>query len=115
MYLYKCAALSSATVLLMALLPLDAFAANDPCKILTAEKFSEIMGYKAKIVSSSEAVCSYKGAGDAGGMLMIVSEEATPQMLAMANGPESIPHGNPGSLGRHLARGLFSSRSHQRN
>ena len=105
MHPFKLATLSSAAALMLALSATDAFAGNDACKLLTAEKFSEIMGYTARITGSSEAMCLYKGAGDAGGMLMIVSEEATPQMLAMANGQGSIPHGNPGKLGASFSKG----------
>ena len=103
----KLARLTSATALALALPPAEAFAGNEACKVLTAEKFSEIMGYTAKITGSSEAMCLYKGAGDAGGMLMIVSEQATPQMLAMANGQGSIPHGNPGKLGASFSQGTI--------
>jgi PPE-repeat protein len=106
----RLATLSSATVLLLVLSASDAFAGNEACKILTAEKFSEIMGYTAKISVSSEAMCGYKGAGDAGGMLMIITEEATLQMLAMLNGQGSVPHGNAGKLGASFSKGtvLFS-------
>ncbi len=105
MHPFRLATLSTATVLVFVLSAADAFAGNEACKLLTAEKFSEIMGYTAKITGSSEATCLYKGAGDAGGMLMIVTEEATPQILAMANGQGSIPHGNPGNLGASFSKG----------
>ena len=105
MHPFRVAALSSATVLVFVLSAANAIAGNEACKLLTAEKFSEIMGYTAKITGSSEAMCLYKGSGDAGGMLMIVTEEATPQILAMANGQGSIPHGNPGKLGASFSKG----------
>ena len=105
MHPFRLATLSSATVLVFVLSAADALAGNEACKVLTAEKFSEIMGYPAKITGSSEAMCLYKGAGDAGGMLMIVTEEATPQILAIANGQGSIPHGNPGKLGASFSKG----------
>ena len=108
MHPFKLAALSSATVLLLA--APDAFAGTEACKILTAEKFGEIMGYAARITVSSEGMCGYKGAGDAGGMLMIITEEATPQALAMASGQGSVPHGNAGKLGASFSKGtvIFS-------
>ena len=105
MHPFKLATLSSATALVLVLSATDAFAGNEACKLLTAEKFSEIMGYTATISGSSEAMCLYKGAGDAGGMLMIVTEQATPQILAMANGQGSVPHGNPGKLGASFSKG----------
>jgi hypothetical protein len=107
MHPLKLATLSKSTVLVLALSAPVAWAGNEACKVLTAEKFSEIMGYAAKTTASSEAMCLYKGAGDAGGMLMIVTEEATPQVLAMANGPGSIPHGNAGKLGASFSKGTI--------
>ncbi len=97
--------LSGALALVLALTASDAIAGDDACKLLTAEKFGEIMGYTARITGSSEAMCLYKGAGDAGGMLMIVTETATPQILAMASGQGSIPHGNPRKLGASFSKG----------
>ena len=106
MHPFKLATLSNATVLVFVLSASDAFAGNDACKILTAEKFSEIMGYKAKIsVSvSGESMCNYKGAGDAGGMLMIVTEQATPQTIAMADS-QGTPQGKNGKLGASFSKG----------
>ena len=49
---------------LIAALSVPAFAAgNDPCKVLTAEKFSQIMGYTATIdkTGSNQTSCFYKG------------------------------------------------------
>lgn len=63
------------------------------------------MGYKATMVSgSSEAMCLYKGAGGGGGMLMIVTEQATPQVLAMADS-QGTPHGENGKLGASFSKG----------
>jgi hypothetical protein len=38
-------------------------AGNDPCKVLTAEKFSQIMGYAATInkTASTQTACFYQG------------------------------------------------------
>ncbi len=101
------ATLFTATLLVLALSAPVAWAGNEACKVLTAEKFGEIMGYAARTTASSEAMCLYKGPGDAGGMLMIVTEQATPQVLAMANGPGSVPHGNPGKLGASFSKGTI--------
>lgn len=107
MHPFKLATLSSATVLVFVLSASDAFAGNDACKILTAEKFSEIMGYKAKInvSASAESMCNYKGAGDAGDMLMIITEKASPQTIAMADRQGSTPHGENGKLGATFSKG----------
>jgi hypothetical protein len=37
---------------------------NEPCKVLTAQKFSQIMGYEASTIktSSNETSCFYQGA-----------------------------------------------------
>jgi hypothetical protein len=105
MHPFKLAALSSATVLVLVLSASDAFAGNDACKLLPAGKFGEIMGYKATTVGgSSEAMCLYKGAGGAGGMLMIVTEQATPQTIAMADS-QGTPHGENGKLGASFSKG----------
>jgi hypothetical protein len=105
MHPFKLPALSCATVLVLVLSASDAFAGNDACKILPPEKFGEIMGYKATTVSGSgEAMCLYKGPGGGGGMLMIVTEEATPQIIAMA-ASEGTPHGNNGKLGASFSKG----------
>ena len=107
---FKLAAISSATVLVFVLSTSEAFAGNDACKVLPAEKFSEIMGYNAKVSVSTESTCLYKGAGDAGGMLMIINEKATPQALAMAERQGSSPRGDNGKLGATFSKGtiLFS-------
>ena len=47
----------------------------------------------------------YKGAGDAGGMLMIITEKATPQTIAMADGQGSTPQGKDGKLGATFSKG----------
>lgn len=110
MHPVKLATLSSVTLLAFVLFVSDASADNDACKILTAEKFSEIMGYKAKIEVASGAMCTYKGAGDAGGMLMIISEKATPQTKAMLAAQPPAPFGDNGKLGYSYINGttLFS-------
>lgn len=103
-------ALSSASLLVFVLSASEAFADNYACKVLTAEKFSEIMGYKAKVNVESEGTCIYKGAGDAGGMLMIITDKATPQTKAMLDAQGPTPFGKNGKLGYSYLKGttLFS-------
>ena len=105
MHPFKLTTLPSAAVLVFVLSASDVYAGNDACKILPAEKFSEIMGYKARIDRSTESTCMYKGAGDAGGMLMIVTEKATPQTIAMADSQGSTPQGKDGKLGATFSKG----------
>ena len=105
MRLSKLAFVVGAAVALVVAAASASATANDPCKVLTAGKFSEIMGYKAKINVSTESTCMYKGAGDAGGMLMIITEKATPQTIAMADGQGSTPQGKDGKLGATFSKG----------
>lgn len=49
--------LSSATFLVFVLSASDASAGDDACKLLPVEKFSEIMGYKARISISTDTTC----------------------------------------------------------
>lgn len=70
---------------------LDTGANNDPCKVLTAEQFSQIMGYKAAIdkTASTPASCFYQGPAS-GGQFMILTETASgPQTDMMLKGPGS--------------------------
>jgi len=62
---------------------------NDPYKVLTAEKFSQIMGYTATIdkTASTQMTCFYQGANHSGGQFMILTESAPePQADAMLEG-----------------------------
>ncbi len=110
MHPIKLATLSCVTLIVFVLFVSDAFADNDACKVLTAEKFSEIMGYKAKVNVASEGTCIYKGAGNAGGMLMIITDRATPQTKAMLAAQGPTPFGENGKLGYSYLKGttLFS-------
>lgn len=85
----------------------SAFAENNACAVLTAEKFSELAGYKVVVnkEASTDAVCIYKGSGAAGGILMILDEEATPQKLELVNRTGSVPQGKPGKLGATFSKG----------
>ena len=102
---FKLAAISSASVLLFVLLASDASADNDACKVLPVEKFSEIMGYKAKLNASTKATCFYGRTGESGGMLMIISEEATPQQTARVDSDGATLRGEPGNLGGTFRKG----------
>ena len=67
---------------------------NDPCKVLTAEKFSQIMGYAATIdkTASNQTSCFYQGPAHSGGQFMILTENASgPQADAMLKSPGATP------------------------
>jgi hypothetical protein len=86
---------------------------HDPCKVLTAEKFSEIMGYTASIdkTGSTQASCFYQGPEDSGGQFMILTETASgPQADAMLNRPGSAPPPSSGLIGGSYRQGsiIFS-------
>ena len=75
---------------------------NDPCKVLTAEKFSEIMGYTATIdkTASNQTSCFYQGPPHSGGQFMILTETASgPQADAMLNRRGSAPPAGSGLIG----------------
>jgi Flp pilus assembly secretin CpaC len=75
---------------------------NDPCKVLTAEKFSQIIGYTATIdkTASTQASCFYQGPADSGGQFMILTETASgPQADAMLNRRGSAPPPGSGLIG----------------
>jgi hypothetical protein len=79
-------------------LAIPASAAHDPCKVLTAETFSKVMGYAATInkTASTQMFCYYTGPGNSGGQFMILTETAEgPQADAMVNRKGSTPP--PGS------------------
>ena len=94
-------------ILVSAFSAANAFADHDPCKLLTAEKFGEIMGYKAKInaAMSKGTNCFYNGPGVNDGMVMIISEKASARLAAMAEGQGSTPHGENGHLGASFREG----------
>ena len=75
---------------------------NNPCKVLTAEKFSEIMGYTATInkTASTEMACFYQGPEHSGGQFMILTETASgPQVDAILNRRGSTPPAGSGLIG----------------
>lgn len=95
-------------------LAVPAFAAgNDPCKVLTAEKFSQIMGYTATIdkTGSNQTSCFYQGPPKSGGQFTILTESASgPQADAMlARHGASLP-ASSGLIGGAYRQGsiLFS-------
>ena len=90
-----------------------AFVSNDPCKVLTAEKFSQIMGYTATIDKrgSTETNCFYQGPPHLGGQFTIITESASgPQADAMLNRRGSTPPAGSGLIGGTFRQGsiLFS-------
>ena len=77
-------------------------AGNDPCKVLTAEKFSQIMGYTATInkTASTPMTCFYQGPAQSGGQFMILTEAASgPQTDAMLNRRGATPPAGSGLIG----------------
>jgi hypothetical protein len=96
----------------MAFMTPAAFAAIDPCKVLTAEKFGQIMGYKATTndTGSSPTSCFYAGPENQGGQFSIVSDNAGPGMDFMLKGPGSSPPAGSGSIGGSYRQGkvIFS-------
>ena len=96
------------TILLSSVfLTTSAWAAHDPCKILTAEKVAEIMGLAVTIDKngSNEMNCYYSGPGEFGAQFHIISETASPQMDAMLNRPGSSPPPGSGMIGGSYREG----------
>lgn len=90
-----------------------ATADNDPCKVLTAEVFSRIMGYAATInkTSSNETSCFYQGPPHSGGQFMILTQNASgPQADAMLQSRGSSPPASSGLIGGSYRQGsvIFS-------
>ena len=88
-------------------------ASNDPCKVLTAEKFSQIMGYTATIdkTAPTQASCFYQGPAHSGGQFMILTESASgPQVDAMLKRRGSAPPPGSGLIGGTYRQGsvIFS-------
>jgi hypothetical protein len=88
-------------------------AGNDPCKVLTAETFSQIMGYKATLdkTGSNQTSCFYKGPADSGGQFTILTETASgPQADVMLKSPGSAPPAGSGLIGGSYRQGsiIFS-------
>jgi hypothetical protein len=86
---------------------------NDPCKVLTAEKFSQIMGYAATIdkTASTQMTCFYQGPAQSGGQFMILTETASgPQVDAMLKRRGSAPPAGSGLIGGSYRQGsvIFS-------
>jgi hypothetical protein len=86
---------------------------NDPCKVLTAEKFSQIMGYTATIdkTGSNQTSCFYQGPPKSGGQFMILTETASgPQADAMLARRGSSPPAASGLIGGTYRQGstIFS-------
>jgi hypothetical protein len=86
---------------------------NDPCKVLTAGKFSQIMGYAATIdkIASTQMTCFYQGPAHSGGQFMILTETASgPQADAMLKRRGSAPPAGSGLIGGSYRQGsvIFS-------
>jgi hypothetical protein len=86
---------------------------NDPCKVLTAEKFSEIMGFTVTIdkTASTQMTCFYQGPAHSAGQFMILTETASgPQADAMLKRRGSAPPAGSGLIGGTYRQGstIFS-------
>ena len=97
-------------VLSCGIVAISASAAHDPCKVLTAEAFSKIMGYTATISKngSTEMACVYVGAKDSGGQFRIMTEVASgPQVDAMLTRRGSSPPAGSGLIGGTYREGTI--------
>ena len=88
-------------------------AVNDPCKVLTAERFSQTMDYAATIdkSASNQTSCFYQGPAHSGGQFMILTETASgPQADAMLKRRGSTPPPSSGLIGGTFRQGsvIFS-------
>ena len=116
MCLYKFVRVLAASVAFLALAVSATSAApigNDPCKVLTAEKFSEIMGFTATIdkTASTQTTCFYQGPAHSGGQFMILTETASgPEADAMLKRRGSTPPAGSGLIGGSYRQGgiIFS-------
>ena len=105
MRLSKLALVLSVAVISLVFVLTPAFASppvNDACKVLTAEKFSQIMGYAETLnsTSSTQGTCFYQGPAHSGGQFMILTEAASgPQADAMLKGRGSSPPAGSGLIG----------------
>src|SRR5260370_15384619 len=106
-----CVAVISSVFVVLA--PFASATGNDPCKVLTAEKFSEIMGYTATTdkTASTQMSCFYQGPAHSGRQFMILTETASaPQAAAMLNRRGSSPPPRSGLVDASYSAGnlLFS-------
>ncbi len=105
MRLWKLAFVLGATAVSAAFVALAAPASptnHEACKVLTAEKFSQIMGYMATIdkTASTQMSCSYQGPAHSGGQFRILTETASgPQADAMLDRRGATPPVGSGLIG----------------
>jgi len=110
MKLSKLALTFGVTALASSLMASSALAAHDPCKVLPAKKFGQIMGFTATIDrnATTPVVCYYTGPGNAFGRFQILTEQSTPQRAAMLvnrRGPGSSPPAGSGQIGGTYSQG----------
>ena len=89
---------------------IPASAAHDPCKVLTAEAFSKIMGYAVTVdkTASTELACFYTGPEKFGGQFRILTEAAAgPQADAMLNRRGAAPPPGSGLIGGTYREGTI--------
>jgi hypothetical protein len=99
-----------AAVISSVLLVTPALAAHDPCKVLTADAFSKVMGYAATIntTASTRMSCFYSGPEMSGGQFTILTESAAgPQADAMLNRRGSTPPPGSGLVGGTYKEGTI--------
>jgi hypothetical protein len=99
-----------AAVISSVLLVTPALAAHDPCKVLTADAFSKVMGYAATIntTASTRMSCFYSGPEKSGGQFTILTESAAgPQADAMLNRRGSTPPPGSGLVGGTYKEGTI--------
>ena len=85
-------------------------APHDPCKVLTAQAFSKIMGYSATVdkTASTTMACFYSGPANSGGQFRILTEAASgPQADAMINRRGSTPPPGSGLVGGTYKQGAI--------
>jgi hypothetical protein len=113
MRLFKLAFVLGASMALLGLAASASAAGNDPCKVLTAERFSQTMDYAATIdkSASNQTSCFYQGPAHSGGQFMILTETASgPQGDAMLKRRGSAPPPSSGLIGGTFRQGsvIFS-------
>jgi hypothetical protein len=99
-----------AAVISSVLVVTPAWAAHDPCKVLTAEAFGRVMGYAATIneTAANRMSCSYSGPEKSGGQFTILTESAAgPQADAMLNRRGSTPPPGSGLVGGTYREGTI--------
>ena len=110
MRIAKCVFVLGTAMVLSAVTVASAAAAHEPCKVLTAEAFSKVMGYQATIdkTASTETTCYYSWPEEGGGQFRILTETASgSQADAMVNRKGSSPPAGSGMVGGTYKEGTI--------